>query len=220
MTQVKLRSFVLLGICMVAALTLGTAVGSAGTVSHSASLPLSSTNWASSMSFPKFDSQLGCLDSICFNLDGHTEGLAKFESLDAAPATVTMNLQATLTLQRPDATTLVVTIPVAQTVDNVTAFDTVIDFGGTSGKTYSGLSGDKTEGRCTSAAADVALFTGTGNIVLPCVAAGSSNGSGAGNLILQFNTSASAGAQVTYYYSSCEVPARQGTWGAIKSLYR
>ena len=112
------------------------------------------------------------------------------------------------------------TIPVAQTVDNVTAFDNVIDFGGTSGKTYSGLSGDKTEGRCTSAAADIALFTGTGNIVLPCVAAGSSNGSGAGNLILQFNTSASAGAQVTYYYSTCEVPARQGTWGKIKSLYK
>lgn len=220
MTQVKPRSFLLSGICVAATLILGAAVGSAGTVSHSASLPLSSTNWASSMSFPKFDSQLGCLDSICVSLDGHVEGLAKFESLDAAPATVTMNLQATLTLQRPDATTMVVTIPVAQTVDNVTAFDAVIDFGGTSGKTYADLSGDKTEGRCTSTAADLALFTGAGNIALPCLATGSSNGGGAGNLMLQFNTSASAGAQVTYYYSACQVPALRGTWGAIKSLYR
>ena len=172
------------------------------------------------MSFPKFDLQGVCLDSVCFTLDGHVQGIAKFESLDGAPATVTMNLASTLTLQRPDATPLVVTIPLAQTVDNVTAYDGVTDFAGTSGKTYPSLSGDKAESFCTHASADLALFTGAGNIVLPVVATGTSNGSGAGNLILQFATDASAGASVTYYYETCPVPAQPTTWGRLKQLIR
>lgn len=220
MTTVRLRSSILSSICVASALTLGAAAGWAQTVSHSASLPLASTNWTSSMSFPKFDMQLGCLDSVCFSLNGHVQGQARFESLDGSPATVTMDLASTLTLQRPNGTALVVTIPLAVTTDNVTAYDGVTDFGGTSGRTYSALSADKVEGSCTSESADRALFAGTGNIVLPVVATGSSAGNGAGNLILQFSTDASAGAQVTYYYSVCSVPARQGTWGAIKSLYR
>ncbi len=199
---------------------MGASACLAGTVTHSAALPLSATNWSSSMSFPKFDSSLGCLDSVCFSLSGYVQGVGKFESLDASPATVTMNLQATLTLMRPDATTLVVTIPVAQTVDNVTAFDGVADFGGTSGKTYSALSSSSVDGGCSAAVADRTLFTGTGNIILPCTAAGSSNGSGAGNLILQFNTDASASAQVTYHYSTCATPTKSSSWGTLKALYR
>jgi hypothetical protein len=130
-----------------------------------------------------------------------------------------MNLQATITLQRPDLSTLVTVIPLAQTSDFVTAFDGSIDFGGTSGKTYSGLSGDATESNCVTDPADLALFTGTGTIVLPAKAIGTSTGSGAGNLILQFNTSASAQANVTYWYH-CPSPTEESSWGAIKSLYR
>ncbi len=218
MKLLRLSSSLLLGVLL--ALLLGATASTAGTVTYSGSLPLAATNWSGSMTFPKFPPELGCLDSICVSLAGHVEGAAKFESLDGGPATVTMNLQSTITLQRPDLSTLVVTIPLAQTVDNVTAFDGVIDFGGTSGKTYSGLSGDKTESKCTSTLADIALFMGPGNITLPCVATGSSNGSGAGNLILQFNTSASSGAEVTYHYSDCPTPNRPTSWGKIKSLYR
>jgi hypothetical protein len=220
MAAVRLRSSILSSICVASALTLGAAAGWAATVSHSASLPLAPTNWTASMSFPRFDTQLGCLDSVCFSLNGHVQGQAKFESQDGSPATVTMNLSSTVTLQRPNGTTLVVTIPLAATSDNVTAYDGINDYGGTSGRTYSALSADKVEGSCTSAPADLALFSGAGNIVLPVLATGSSIGNGGGNLYLQFSTDASSGAQVTYHYSDCPVPARKGTWGAIKSLYR
>ena len=120
----------------------------------------------------------------------------------------------------PDLSTLVVTLPVATTTDNVTAFDGTIDFGGTSGRTHPGLSANSANGRCSSTAADMALFTGAGNIVLPCAGTCASHGSGAGNLILQFQTLASASAQVTYYYSQCITPTKPTTWGAVKSLYR
>ncbi|MBN1504214.1 MAG: choice-of-anchor E domain-containing protein [Candidatus Eisenbacteria bacterium] len=206
--------FLVLGSCV----ALSAAVGEAYTVSHCASVPLGATNWNTTMSFPKFTGECECLQSICFQLCGHVEGTAKFESMDAAPTTVTMNLQSTITLMRPDMSTLVVVIPLANTSDNVTEFDGVIDFGGTSGKTYSGLTGDATDSECTVAPADFALFCGTGNIDLPITAIGTSNGSGAGNLILQFATSASANATVTYTYD-CGTPVNELTWGRIKATF-
>lgn len=209
-----LAVLIVLGCCVM----LTYAVCSSATITYSASVSLSPTNWSTTMSFPKYDLDPACLQSICFELNGHVEGSAKFESMDAGPATVAMSLQSTITLKRPDNTTLVVVIPLANTSDNVTAFDNVIDFGGTSGKTYSGLSGNATDTKCTTAPADLALFSGTGNIALPITAAGTSYGSGAGNLILQFATSASAGATVTYTYN-CETDTAPSTWGRIKSLF-
>jgi len=61
-----------------------------------------------------------------------------------------MNLPATITLKRPDDTPLASVIPLANTVDEVTTFDDTIDFGGTSGRTCSDLSGNKSETGCTS----------------------------------------------------------------------
>ena len=200
-------------------LSLVPSTACADSVSHVASIPLSSTNWSDSITIPKFD-LAGCtLDSVCFSLDGHVEGLAKFESEDASPATITMNLQATITLERPDSTPLATVIPLVQTNDDVTAYDGVLDFGGTSGKTYADLSGDKTESACTIDPDDFALFTGAGDITLPAQAVGSSYGSGAGNLWLQFSTSASVGATVTYYYD-CSSAVESSSWSCIKALYR
>ena len=153
------------------------------------------------MSLPKWDPSLfpgDVLTGISFTLDGSVSGNAKFESLDAAPATVTMNLQAMIKLYDPSNNVLVVTLPVVWTSDNVSAFDGVIDFGGTSGKSYLGETNSDSQ---TGTSTDYATFTGSGNISLPVTAQGSSNGSGAGNLILQFNTFAAASASVTYTYS-------------------
>lgn len=129
MIRMTTRSIGVRLLALAATLLVGAVTARASSISFSASVPLSATNWSSSMPFPKFDPALGCMDRVCFCLNGHGEGEAKFESLDGGPTTVTMNLAATLTLQRPDLSTLVVTFPVATTLDNVTAFDGVIDFG-------------------------------------------------------------------------------------------
>ena len=195
-------------ILALALIALLASVSSAATVTYGPSnVSLQSTSWTAYVFLQKFDPSLGTLNSIKFEIGGHVEGTARFESLDASATTVTMDLQAELKLQRPDLTTLVVTIPVASTVTNATAFDGVIDFGGTSGKTWANLTADKSETATTTSAADKALFTGAGLIQLPVSATGQSAGSGAGNLVLQFQTLAAGSAWVTYDYTPVPEPS-------------
>jgi len=191
----------------------------AETIEFTDTVDLAPTNWADTVTFPLFDAGLGDLISVTFELGGHVEGSARFESLDAEATTVTMNLAAEIDLERPDNSNLVTVLPLVDTSDDVTAFDGVIDFEGDSGRTYEELTGDDAESVTTTAPADLALFTGVGDIDLPAAATGASTGSGAGNLILQFATSASADVKVIYEYEPV-VPVVESTWGQVKSLYR
>ena len=193
---------------VVLALAVGGTIAAADSVQYSDSISLTKTNWSSTVTIPKFNSALGNLTSIEFYLDGYVEGSAKFESEDLEPTVVTMDLSAMLKLFRPNNTLLVVTIPVALTLDNASAFDGIIDYAGTSGKSYTGLNASKTESTTSSPpSSDLALFTGTGNIILPVSGTGASTGSGAGNLNLKFSTSASAIARVKYYYDVVPEPS-------------
>ena len=99
-------------------------------VEYTDSVALSLTNWDDSVTVPLLDPALGNLLSVSWELNGHVEGEAKFESLDASPATITMNLAAELELLRPDLTVLSVVLPLVATVDDADAFDGTIDFMG------------------------------------------------------------------------------------------
>lgn len=194
---------------LVLALVMLLAIGaSAATVSYdSANISLANTNWSSSLALQQFNPSLGTLNSIQFRLIGYVEGSAAFESQDASPATVTMDLSAILKLQRPDLSVLVIITPTVSTSDPATAWDGTDDFAGTSGKTYDSLSGSLSNSWTTSLASDKALFSGTGYVTLPVRAVGASMGSGAGNLALQFATMASASAEVTYDYTPVPEPS-------------
>ena len=196
---------------------LAVVVGSAAqgdSIMYSDSVALSSTNWSSSVTIPKFDPSWGTLISITCQLTGHVEGTAKFESMDNSPAAVSMNLSAMVKLERPDCSTMVLALPLASTLDCVTAYDGTLDYGGTSGVTHAGLSNTDVQSVTTPPPnSDLALFTGVGNIVLPVVATGTSSGSGAGNLILNFATAASAGVEVTYDYRAIPEPATMALVG-------
>lgn len=196
-------------VVLVIALAAG---ANADTISFSGSVPLATTNWANSITFPQFNPALGTLDSIQFILNGHVEGSAGFENKDNEPATITMDLQAMLRLRRPDSSVLVLTLPVVSTIDNVLAWDGIDDYAGDSGETYLNLAANSSDSAISSSPADIALFTGIGSIILPVTANGASTGSGAGNLLLQFSTFASADATVIYTYTVPE-PAAAGLLG-------
>lgn len=210
-----MRTSILCALAVTAGLSFAVCA-TADEIMYMDSVMLQSTNYTSSVTVPRFDPSLGELTKVSFMLNGSVEGSARFESLDAEPAIVEMQLAAELTLQRPDMSTLVVTLPLVMTSDNADAFDGGIDFGGTSGKSYAGLSGSDSDMAMSTLAADLALFTGPafmpGTITLPLTAMGASSGSGAGNLLLQFMTSAGAEVKVTYEYRVPE-PASLGLLG-------
>ena len=196
----------------------------AGSITYTDSIPFQTTNWDLSVSIPKWDPALypgQTLDQVIFSLGGAVKGSIKFESLDAAPATVTTQLKAQITLQRPDLTTLVVVLPVASNTDNVAEYDGITDYAGTSGKTYPSLSASDSETSTSPPpASDLLLFSGSGNITLPVKAEGQSSGSGAGNLLVQFSSEANADVSVTYVWSP--EPASLGllALGALTVLRR
>jgi hypothetical protein len=186
-----------------AAAFLPLASAQAATLSYSDSVDLTTTNWANTLSFSKFDTSLGNLTSIRFDLSGVVQGAGNAESLDSSASTVTLTLGSLLGLTRPDNSTLVVTNPVFSQTFNFTAFDSAINFGGTSGGTTGAVSATGSNYFVSSSASDFALFSalGGGTINLGLNAIGASSGNGSGNLITQFNTAASGVAKVTYTYA-------------------
>ncbi len=175
----------------------------ASVISFTDSKPLTTTNWSGLLSFNKFDTNLGTLTSITFDLSGLVSGTGKAESLDGSSSTVTLSLGSLLSLTRPDTSTLVVTNPLFSQVFNFSDFDGTIDFGGTSGGSTGSVSASGSNSFISNLASDFALFSaaGGGTINLGLSALGNSSGTGSGNLLTQFNTAASGNALVTYTYT-------------------
>ncbi len=188
----------------------------AASISYTDTVDVQSTNFVDTVSLSKFDPALGTLTSIDFEWTGHLEGTAKFESLDGSATIVTTNLAAELKLKRPGGgSDIVIATPLAQNVDNASAFDGTIDFGGTSGKTHTGLVADLLVVETSTSASDFALFSGIGNIILDVAATGDSMGSGAGNLITQFSTSAGASLKIIYNYDAVTPVPEPSTYALI-----
>ena len=204
MTSTKFTSASLIGLALFAGAAQADPGGQTSPVCFNDQIPLQTTNWNSSVTVSKFDPSIGILTRVEFELQGDITGSASVESLDAAATTVTTDYQAAITLTRPDLSVIVVATPNANFIDNLSAFDGVIDFMGTSGNQHLNISTNATETQNTISPADLALFTGPagnpGTISLPVDAAGSSIATGSGNLITQFLTDAGAGVRVCYYF--------------------
>ncbi len=164
---------------------------------------LMTTNFTTSLTLPKFDTSLGTLTSVAIDFAGAVTSTIKFESLDAAPSTITGTASATVTLTRPDNSQLAVVLPSNTRSAQETAYDGVLDFAGTSGDVFSNISGNLTAPTVTlTSLSDLALFSGAGNILLPVIGAGASSVSGAGNVVSQITTQASGSAYVIYTYNA------------------
>ena len=188
------------------------------------SFGLTTTTITNTFVFPKFDTAGGTktLTSIDFTLGGQVFGTAKGESQDASASVLTLTLEAKLTLARPGFSgNILISIPTIDSTFNATAFDGVNDFDGTSGVTFLSVASSTTaDTQSLSGGADLALFTGAGNISLPIIAKGQSSGSGPGSFLQQFTTQASANASVSYNYTTSGVPEPKvyGAIGAVACL--
>jgi hypothetical protein len=166
-------------------------------VEHTASVSLQLTDYTTSISVPQFDTIGGtlALTSVDFSIAGHVEGDVFLENLDAQAQTVSFQISATITLQRPGGgSTLVQTLP-------LTASSVFLNSGQSTFIT--GLSDDEFNTAAITAplsAGDQAIFVGTGNINLPVVAIGLSDTIASNNVLAIFDTLASAQITVRYNY--------------------
>lgn len=189
-------------IALATSLLCATGLTQAATISDTDSIALTSTNITSTFTVDMFDDMGGSLvlNSVMLSLIGTIEGDASLESLDASAAVLTGNIAAAIDLSNMSGTVLSASPVVSQTF-NATSFDGTIDFGGTSGTLLAGLTDSFSEMVTYTMPMDLAAFIGMGSITYDFNAIGSSNGSGAGNLITQFATRAGAELMITYNYT-------------------
>lgn len=196
------------GALLIAGLFGSVASAQASTISYTGSVPLTQTDWGpTAVSFAKFDTNLGTLTSILFDLTGTVSGIGNAENL-ASAANVTLTLGSTITLTRPDLSVLVVANPLFTTLFNFTAFDGGFDFAGSSGGSTGVQTNTNSASFTSISAGDLALFSSAipGFINLNLKALGASSAVGSGNLITQFSTQASGLGKVTYNYTANAVP--------------
>ncbi|MDD2761447.1 MAG: choice-of-anchor E domain-containing protein [Methylomonas sp.] len=185
-------------ITLLAALALaGIGSANAGFVEYTDTYGLATTNWNQNLTLNKFDSSLGTLTSIIFTYGGQVDSSFKLESLDAADSTVTANAQGALTFGGPISDTLNI---LGSSSVGLSAFDGSIDFSGTSGTSLGPISG--TNSNSLTLLSGFASYIGVGTYDINVGAAGSSNATGAGNLIAQINTEALANITVRYNYDT------------------
>jgi hypothetical protein len=161
------------------------------------------TNWDLSVTLPKFDTTLGTLTGIEFMLAGTINGTIGLANTSPSASTIVGQLTGTITLTRPDTTSLVVSLPVYSAgglFPGNPNFDPTLTY-------YLGLTDTDTESSSSVSASDLALFTGPGTITLPITAtAASAVTEGTGNAISLFLTNAEATASVRYSYTPNAVP--------------
>lgn len=175
---------------------LAASAAQADTVTTQDSIASTTTSWTKSLTLNQFNSSLGTLTSVKYTYGGGVETTFREESLDAAASTITVNSSASLNFGSP--LLKILNVSNSQT-RNVTAFDGIVDFGGTSGFGPLTVSGSDSATFITGAG--LGFFLGTGTYGLLVSAAGTSNASGAGNLISQINTVANANIVVEYTYT-------------------
>jgi len=163
------------------------------------------TPWSgASISVPQYDPSLfGGLPllSVLIDLTGNASGTIGYTVNSGTNLTVTLQTQTTVTLYRPDMSTLVVTTPsYLNTYTNVPPPASQTDT----------ISGTDMDSVLLNSAGDLAAFTGAGNVVLPLDGISfnqSTYGGGGGSDVnFSFSPSGDASVKVTYEYGDIPEP--------------
>jgi hypothetical protein len=173
-------------------------------VCFTASTPLQQMNWQTAIPVPKFDPLLGALQQIDLSFTSTVNESVQVESLDSSITVVSVDLGIYLTLVRPNFAVLATIAPSAHNQFAFSPFDGTIDYGGTSGGTWSPTSTTTATATSPPPASDLALFTGLpgnpGTIALMASATNSISVSGTANIAYVSSGQADAMVQVCYTF--------------------
>jgi hypothetical protein len=177
-----------------------TAVAAPTTETKTVTFGTTKTDWTQTQGVDQFDPSLGTLTGVEIINDASLASQIKFESLDGAQATVTGTVAGTVTLTGAGASSLVTDTSADETFQ-AGAFDGTPDFAGASGHDFGSKSANASKSITLTNPSDLAAFTGTGQVSLTETAHATSSATGAGNLLTQINSTASAQVRVIYHYT-------------------
>ena len=186
-------------------------------VTYTSTITQSGSTWSANFIIPKWDASWGTLTEIDWSIAGTITGDIGFENQDNVARNVSSQISAQFTITRyPDGTNGSKTATAIESFSdlNVPAFDGVINYGGTSGKTYLNLS-------TTSVAVTdstnlfpwnvekptiFTYYTGTGNVLVPATGLGTSTANGPASVSFHADTASSATLGVTYHWDEGNGP--------------
>ena len=135
------------------------AAAQADTISFSASHAVDTTDWNDVLNLGKFDSSLGTLTGIRFDLSGVVYTTGNVESLDDSISHANLSLNSTISLSRPNNSAITSADAAFSHSVTLAAFDGDIDFAGTSGATTGLHTSNLTSSFVSHDANDFALFS-------------------------------------------------------------
>jgi hypothetical protein len=151
-----------------------TSLASANIVTYSASLPMEFTDFTDTMSVAQFDASLGTLEQVKLTLTGQLYGAGLYENTNSTPYTNTHGRarwwldQGLVEIQQSTAGTLLSLSSSADSgyvyVAPLPAYDGITDFAGPSGRTVVLADLNKEEIYTYTSPADLAAFTGSGQV--------------------------------------------------------
>ncbi|HOU70032.1 MAG TPA: choice-of-anchor E domain-containing protein, partial [Methanothrix sp.] len=157
-------------------------------------------DWSDSYNFTKFDPSKGTLTGIEFNATLNGSLFAEAENRARTPVNgAYVNVLANLTVQMIEGEKLNLLVPITTGLHNVTAFDGVLDFKGTSA--FNASAEGNTNGTITNVS-NLSAYVGSGNITLPAVCIASSTVGGGGTWASNITTLAWSYACITYIYDN------------------
>ncbi|MCF2147877.1 choice-of-anchor E domain-containing protein [Desmonostoc muscorum LEGE 12446] len=202
-----------------AATALAGIVATSGVANAAALSYTSSTNYDftniidESLSVQQFDSSLGTLQGVTIEFAGDILGNAGFENRSPSATQATVHLGSQLSLKLNNQSLLALN-PQYTSTYQVGNYDSVTDYGGTSGKTLSNLTATQSATQSFTDSQFLQSFIGNGNVDFLFSAIATSLVTGSGNMRSYIDTYAKAGIKVTYNYEELKsVPEASTTLG-------
>lgn len=176
-------------------------LANAGTISFNSNVISNNpTNWADTLTFAQFDTNLGTLNSVTLELTGTISGSITLFSGEASQVTVNSQLTANI-----DAIFSDCTIGCVVGLSPLVTFSDLIDPG--QEIFHNNLSGNGTvSSAALTEASLLAAVSGGGFFNIAVTAGAASTSSGSGNMAVDFVTNAGAFGTITYDYTEAQAP--------------
>jgi hypothetical protein len=168
------------------------------------------TGSSGQLAIHQFDPALGTLEAINVTVSGDLSTSVAAENEDTAPAVITVNQDATVTLALPGATDST-SAPVVSSVE-LGGYDGTVDFAGSSGTIDQSQALIPAVAETLTDATDLAAFTGSGTLGATISTSGASSLAGPGNLLARLLAEAGGTVTVDYTYLPAGVASDAIGW--------